>query len=69
MKVLDFIALTQDRLDAGLQRGQVGTIVEQLEDGVYEVQLADLEGRSYAMLTLRSDHLMVLHHFPQQNAA
>ena len=46
MKLLDLIALIDDRPDKGLRRGEVGTIVELLAPGVYEVEFCDLEGRT-----------------------
>ncbi len=69
MKVLDVVALTEDRTEARLRRGQVGTIVEELAEGVYEVEFADLEGRTYAMVAVPAKQLMVLHHTPAQHAA
>jgi len=35
--------------------------VENLAPGVYEVEFSDDSGRSYAMLSLREDQLMLLH--------
>jgi hypothetical protein len=40
----------------------VGTVVERLAPGVFEVEFCDNEGRTYASLALRSDQLMILHH-------
>jgi hypothetical protein len=62
--MLDTVALVDDLPDKGLQRGQVGTVVEQLAPGVYEVEFADNDGRAYALLALRGQQLMVLHHEP-----
>ena len=59
--MLDTVALVDDLPDKGLQRGQVGTVVEQLAPGVYEVEFADNDGRAYALLALRAEQLMVLH--------
>jgi hypothetical protein len=61
---LDVVALLEDLPAHDLVRGQVGTVVELLAPGVFEVEFSDDEGRSYAMLTLKSDQLMVLHHHP-----
>lgn len=61
-KLLDVIALLHDVPEERLWRGQVGTIVEELAPGVFEVEFSDNEGRSYATLTLRTDQLLVLHH-------
>jgi hypothetical protein len=68
ISLLDVVALTENLPDRGLQRGQVGTVVELLAPGVYEVEFSDDEGRTYAMLALRTDQLMVLHYQPLQVA-
>jgi hypothetical protein len=56
------VAILQDVPERGLRRGQVGTVVESLAPGVFEVEFSDNEGRSYATLALRSDQLLILHH-------
>ena len=63
-KLLDIVALIEDLKDYGLQRGQVGTIVEMLDDAVFEVEFTDNEGRTYATLALKAEQLMVLHYEP-----
>ena len=63
-QVLDVVALTEDLPERGLRRGQVGTVVELLAEGVCEVEFSDNDGRTYATLALRADQLMVLHHQP-----
>lgn len=67
MDILDAVALLEDLPAKGLVRGQVGTIVELLAPGVFEVEFSDEHGRSYAMLALKADQLMVLHHRPVQD--
>jgi len=62
MKLLNVVALLQDLPELGLIRGQVGTIVEEYEPGVFEVEFCDGDGRAYAIETLFADMLMVLHH-------
>lgn len=62
--VLDVVALTEDIPNRGLLRGQVGTVVESLGPGVFEVEFADNDGRTYAMLSLKSSQLLVLHYQP-----
>ena len=64
IKLLDVVALTQDLPDHGLQRGQVGTVVEELAPGVFEVEFSDDEGHTYAMLSLRADQLLALRYQP-----
>lgn len=68
IRLLDAVALTLDRPDYGLLRGQVGTVVETLAPGVFEVEFSDDRGRTYAQLVLRGEQLMVLHYRPQQAA-
>jgi hypothetical protein len=67
-QLLDVVALTEDLSDRGLQRGQVGTVIEELAPDVFEVEFSDDEGRTYATLALRSDQLLVLHYKPLQVA-
>ena len=62
MKLLDVVALIEDLPDLGLYRGQVGTIVEEYEPEVFEVEFSDTEGRAYAVETLNANQLMLLHH-------
>jgi Domain of unknown function (DUF4926) len=62
--VLDVVALTEDVPDRGLLRGQVGTVVESLSPGVFEVEFVDNDGRTYAFLPLKSSKLLVLHYQP-----
>jgi len=69
IELLSVVALLQDLPEKGLRRGQVGTIVESLAPGVYEVEFSDDSGRTYAMLALRADQLMRLHHEPGDQAA
>lgn len=68
IRVLDVVALLEDLPERNLRRGQVGTVVEQLAPDVFEVEFSDNEGRSYAMLALRTEQLLVLHHQPIQVA-
>ncbi len=64
MKLLDVVALLEDLPEIGLCRGQVGTIVEEYEPGVFEVEFIDTLGTSYAMETLKENQLMILHYQP-----
>lgn len=60
LAVLDVVALTEDLPKESLRRGQVGTIVEELAPGVYEVEFSDNLGRAYAMHALRGQQLLLL---------
>jgi Domain of unknown function (DUF4926) len=61
--LLNVVALLADMPSQGLRRGQVGTVVELL-DGAYEVEFSDDDGRTYAMVPLVAEQLLVLHHQP-----
>ena len=63
------VALVQDLPEEGLVRGQVGTVVETWAPGVYEVEFCDDQGRTYAMVALKGEQLMRLHHEPVHQAA
>jgi hypothetical protein len=67
--LLSVVALLEDFPEKALRRGQVGTIVESLAPGIYEVEFSDDSGRTYASLALRTDQLMLLHHAPSHQAA
>jgi len=69
IEMLSVVALLETVLESGLLRGQVGTVVESLAPGVYEVEFSDDSGQTYASLALRSDQLMRLHHEPSHQAA
>lgn len=64
IKLLDVVALLEDLPELGLYRGQVGTVVEEYEPTVFEVEFSDSSGRAYALETLRAEQLMLLHHEP-----
>ena len=69
LDLLSVVALLEDVAGHGLLRGQVGTVVEQLAPGVYEVEFSDDNGQTYATLALRTDQLLQLHHEPSHRAA
>jgi hypothetical protein len=58
------VALTADLPDRKLTRGQIGTVVEHLEqDGEQAllIEFSDEDGETYAMVAVPPDQLMVLH--------
>jgi hypothetical protein len=63
------VAMLEDLPEQGLVRGQVGTVVESWAPGVYEVEFCDDTGRTYAMVALKAEQLMPLHHAPVNQAA
>lgn len=69
LELLSVVALLENVAHDRLLRGQVGTVVERLAPGVYEVEFSDDDGRTYATLPLRADQLLELHHEPSHQAA
>jgi hypothetical protein len=67
-ELLSVVALMRDMADAGLVRGQVGTVVEVVGPEVFEVEFSDDGGRTYASLALRAHDLLRLHHEPLREA-
>ena len=63
--VLDAVALLADRPSEGLSRGQVGTVVESLDNETMLVEFSDDEGRAYAIVPCPGSELLVLHYEPQ----
>jgi hypothetical protein len=68
IRLLDVVAITSDLPKKSLLRGQVGTVVEILGPGQYEVEFSDDEGHTYAQAALDSDQLIVLRYQPQAAA-
>jgi len=65
VKLLDVVALTVNLPEYKLWRGQVGTVVEVLANGIaFEVEFSDRNGRTYESLGLRPDQIMILHYEP-----
>lgn len=54
------VALLCDLPDQGLVRGQVGTIVEMLDDATSLVEFSDDRGETYAIVPCPHDALLVL---------
>ncbi|MFN3351818.1 DUF4926 domain-containing protein [Pseudorhodoplanes sp.] len=62
--LLDAVALLTDVPARGLARGQVGTVVENLDDDAALVEFSDDEGRAYAIVPLPRSELLVLRYVP-----
>jgi Domain of unknown function (DUF4926) len=69
MELLSEVAVLKDMPEHGLIRGQVGTVVELLAPSVAEVEFSDDQGRTYAVVALRSEELIRLHHRPYEQVA
>ena len=61
LKLLDVVALMKDIPKEKLVKGQVGTVVEELDQGIYEIEFADKQGRTIVNLALTYKDLMLLH--------
>ncbi len=61
LKLLDVIALLKDIPAEKLTKGQVGTIVEELDEGAYEVEFADKKDRTITSLALKTQDIMLLY--------
>jgi hypothetical protein len=68
IKLLDVVALTEDLPERKLRRGQVGTVVELLDPGVFEVEFTDNDDRTFASLALKENQLLLLHYQPLEAA-
>ncbi len=62
---LDVVALLADLPAAGLARGQVGTVVESVDDKTALVEFSGDDGRAYAIVPCSSADLLVLHYVPE----
>ena len=63
--LLDVVAILQDLPAQRPARGQVGTIVEQLDDKTLLVEFSDDQGRAYAVAPGPRADLLVLHYVPE----
>jgi len=63
--VLDVVALLTDLPAQRLARGQVGTIVEQLDNKTLLVEFSDEQGHAYALAPCPRADLLVLHYVPE----
>lgn len=62
VKLLDVVALLGDKPAEGLVAGQVGTIVDVLAPGVFEVEFLDASGKTAALTELKRAELLLLKH-------
>ena len=61
IKLFDTVALLEDLPEENLWRRQIGAVVEVYNDSeVFEVEFVDTNGKTYGLLALRSEQLMLL---------
>jgi hypothetical protein len=65
LSVLDVVALLSDQPGERLARGQVGTVVELLDERTVLVEFSDDDGRAYAIAPCPRTELLVLHYVPE----
>jgi hypothetical protein len=63
--LLDVVALLSDVPAQRLSRGQVGTIIEELDDQNLLVEFSDDQGHAYAVAPCPQAELLVLHYVPE----
>jgi hypothetical protein len=63
--LLDVVALLTDLPEHDLTRGQVGTVLERMDDKTLLVEFSDDQGRAYAVAPCRKADLLVLHYVPE----
>lgn len=61
IKLLDDVALLKDIPERNLVAGQVGTIMEKLDENVYEVEFCNSRGETIEMAAVEAKDLLILH--------
>jgi len=64
MKMHDVVATIEDLPEAHIAKGQVGTVVDELDKEFMLVEFADIDGVAYAIEPVSCRKLMALHHRP-----
>jgi hypothetical protein len=59
-KLFDNVMLCEDLPEYPLKKGSIGTIVEFLKSGVYEVDFSDNQGQTYAMYSVHEHQLIAV---------
>jgi len=61
----DVVALLSDVPEHNLSRGQVGTVIELLDNDTSLVEFSDDDGRAYAIAAVKSSQVLLLHYEPE----
>lgn len=61
LKELDTVALLKAIPGKRLFKGQVGTIVEQLDENTFEVEFSNKKGETLITAPIKGSNLMLLH--------
>jgi Domain of unknown function (DUF4926) len=62
LKMFDTVAILKNVPEKKVVFGQVGTIVEKLDEGVFEVEFADKSRETISEFAVKSEDLMLLHY-------
>lgn len=68
IKLLDVVALLEDKPAEGLVSSQVGTVLEVHSPDAFDVEFLDENGRTIALAELRRNELLVLRNEPALTA-
>ena len=60
INMFDTVALTKDIPEKQLKKGQVGTIVEEFNNEMYEVEFCDSTGKTLKLTSLHKNFMLVL---------
>lgn len=60
IKVLDTVALLTDIPEKNLSKGQVGTVVEKLDDSTFEIEFSNIKGETILTIPLNRRDLILL---------
>jgi len=61
IKLLDSVALLRNIPKKNLAKGQVGTVVELLDEGTYEIEFTNSRGETIQTLPLSKKDIILLH--------
>ena len=59
---LDVVALLQNIPEENLSRGDIGTVLEVLDQGVYLLEYCDKNGKTIKTLEIKEDSLMKINY-------
>jgi hypothetical protein len=62
LKILDAVALLKDIPEQKLVKGQVGTIVEKWDTGIYEVEFCNTSSTTLILEEVSENDLLLLHY-------
>lgn len=59
-QLLDVIQLTADIFKFSLRKGEQGTIIEDYQDGIFEVEFTNKKGEATAICSIHQDNFVVV---------